>query len=131
MAAGITLDVGVLVAAERNEQKFWMYWRTLAHIPKTVPTTVLAQVWRGDSSIPLLRALEGCFVEPLFETDAKAAGELCARTRTRDIVDATVMVTAVRRGDDILTTDIRDLRRLTAGLRFAGRIVDFDRLADP
>ncbi|MEX1102726.1 MAG: PIN domain-containing protein, partial [Dehalococcoidia bacterium] len=127
----ITVDAGVLLAAERNEQKFWMYWRTLAHLSKVVPTPVLAQVWRGDESIPLLRALEGCRIEPLDEADAKAAGELCARTRTRDVVDATVMVSAARRGDDILTTDVRDLRRLTAGLRFTGRIVDFDRLANP
>ncbi|MGH2607557.1 MAG: PIN domain-containing protein [Tepidiformaceae bacterium] len=131
MAGGITIDAGVLVAAERNDQKFWMYWRTLAHVQKVVPTPVLAQVWRGDASIPLLRALEGCLIEPLFEDDAKAAGELCARTRSKDVVDATVMVSAARRRDDILTTDVRDLRRLTAGLRFSGRIIDFDRLANP
>jgi predicted nucleic acid-binding protein len=45
---------------------------------------------------------------------AKTAGELCGTSKTRDIVDAAVVASAARRGDAILTSDSRDLRRLAS-----------------
>ena len=125
MAGGVTLDAGVLLAAERNERRFWALWRELATVPKVIPAGVLAQVWRGRQSDPLLRVLDACQVEPLARWNAQRVGELLARTGTRDTVDAAVMFGAAHRGDDILTTDVPDLRRLTAGLTFSGRIVDY------
>lgn len=125
MAGGVTLDAGPLVAAERNDRRFWALWREIAPLPKVIPAGVLAQVWRGQRSVPLIRVIDACRIEPLSRWNAEKIGELLARTGTRDIVDAAVMFGAAYRGDDILTTDVRDLRRLTVGVPFEGRIVDF------
>jgi hypothetical protein len=126
LAGGVVLDAGVLVAAERNEKRFWAVWDEIIDLPKLVPTPVLAQVWRGQPSAALERVLKACRIQILDVWAAKRVGELCARTRTSDIADATVMFLASLRGDDVLTTDLRDMRRLTAGLVFRGRIMDFD-----
>jgi hypothetical protein len=56
-------------------------------------------------------------MESLDEGLAKEAGELLGRTKTSDVVDAAVVAGAARRGDVVLTSDPRDLRRL-AGADF-------------
>jgi predicted nucleic acid-binding protein len=56
--------------------------------------------------------VNACFVDPLDEALAKAAGELCGKAKVADVVDAAVVASAARRGDAILTGDPRDLRRL-------------------
>lgn len=47
---------------------------------------------------------------------ARAAGALCAAAGTSDVVDATVVAGAVARGDAVLSSDPRDLRRLAEAL---------------
>lgn len=56
--------------------------------------------------------LSACEVEDLDEFFAKEAGALCGRSGTADVVDATVVVSAARRNDDVLTSDPADLARL-------------------
>jgi hypothetical protein len=51
-------------------------------------------------------------VVPLAENDAHAAGRLLAKTRTADVVDAFVVVVAVRNKAVILTGDPDDIERL-------------------
>jgi hypothetical protein len=51
------------------------------------------------------------------EADAHRAGELLAKSRTTDVVDAAVVVLAVERGADIQTGDAEDIRRLTGAAR--------------
>jgi predicted nucleic acid-binding protein len=58
--------------------------------------------------------VNACTVDPLDEELAKAAGELCGKAKVADIVDAAVVASAARRGDAILTSDPRDLRRLAS-----------------
>jgi hypothetical protein len=58
--------------------------------------------------------VNACFVDPLDEALAKSAGELCGKTKVADVVDAAVVASAARRGDAILTSDPRDLRRLAS-----------------
>jgi len=58
--------------------------------------------------------VNACFVEPLDEALAKSAGELCGKAKVADVVDAAVVASAARRGDAILTSDPRDLRRLAS-----------------
>jgi hypothetical protein len=58
--------------------------------------------------------VNACFVDPLDEALAKSAGELCGRAKLADVVDAAVVASAARRGDAILTSDPRDLRRLAS-----------------
>ena len=57
-------------------------------------------------------------VVPLGETDAHEAGRLLGRTKTRDVVDAVVVTTALRQGAAILTSDPEDIERL---VRASGR----------
>jgi hypothetical protein len=49
--------------------------------------------------------VKACWVEPLEETLATSAGELCGRIRTSDVVDAAVVAGAAQRGDVVLTSD--------------------------
>jgi predicted nucleic acid-binding protein len=53
-------------------------------------------------------------VDPVDEDLARRAGELLAATGTRDAVDAIVVASAARRGDDVVTSDRVDIARLAA-----------------
>ena len=119
--AGITYDTGALVAAERNDRRMWaLHVGFLAQeVVPTVPAPVLAQAWRGGSrQASLSRLLAMCEVESLDEGQARAVGGLVGRSRHEDIVDATVVEGAHRRGDAIVTSDAADLRRVGQALRY-------------
>ena len=51
MAAGLTLDAGALIAAEKGERAVWAYFKeAIARgAPVTIPAPALAQAWRGNS----------------------------------------------------------------------------------
>jgi hypothetical protein len=49
---------------------------------------------------------------PLDGALARAAGELCGRSDTSDIVDASVVIAARLRRDRIVTSDTADLARV-------------------
>jgi hypothetical protein len=114
LARGLTLDAGALIAADRDDRRFWAYWRRALELGVvcTVPSPALAQAWRGPRNARLASLLAGCRVEPLTEPLARRAGELCGRSGTADIVDAAVVVSAASRGDEIVTSDVADIRRL-------------------
>ena len=124
--AGLTLDAGALIMADRGDRSFWAFWkeRTLRRASATVPGPVLAQAWRGPESARIALVLSACRVEAMDEQLAKLTGELCGRARTADIVDACVIAGAARRGDDVLTTDPKDLVRLAAFASGTVRILD-------
>lgn len=119
--AGITLDAGALIAADRNDERFWGFFRESVGrgVTTTIPAGALAQAWRGPRSARLAQLLEACEVHPMDEGIAKAAGELCGVTRTADVIDASVVIVAAARGEDVLTTDPEDLRALA---RSVGRV---------
>jgi hypothetical protein len=114
--AGLTLDAGALIAADRNDRSFWSFWaESLARgIVPVIPAAALAQAWRSHRQARLAQVVNACVVDPLDERLAKTAGELCGTSKTRDIIDAAVVASAARRGDAILTSDPRDLRRLAS-----------------
>jgi hypothetical protein len=89
-------------------------------VTPTVPAPVLAQVWHGGGprQAGLSRLLAMCFTEPLSEEQARRVGVLAARAHHPDIVDATVVEGAARRGDAVVTGDRDDLKRIadTAGV---------------
>ena len=62
----------------------------------------------------MAQLVKACFVEPLEEDLAKAAGELLGRAKGSDVVDAAVVAGAAGRGDLVVTSDAKDLRRLAA-----------------
>ena len=45
------------------------------------------------------------------------AGELCGRSGTSDLIDATVVVAAWRNGRTVVTSDPEDMRRLDPSLQ--------------
>lgn len=120
--SGVTLDAGALIAFERNDRRVVaMIARALERgLGVAVPAGVIGQVWRdGQRQARLARLLGSAAieVEPLDDARARAAGQLCGVTRTRDVIDASVVLCAKRRGHAVMTSDIDDLRRLDANLR--------------
>lgn len=115
----IVYDAGALIAAERGRREFLVMHREClaAEIDPIVPDVVLAQVWRGCAGQALLsRVLAGCDVTATGERTARAAGVACGRAGTSDIIDAVVVVTAVRLAAPVVTDDPTDLRRLADAL---------------
>lgn len=121
---GVTYDSGALIAAERGERPMWVRHRALLlrRVVPTVPASVVAQCWRGTPrQAQLARLLAGCDVEALDDTRAKATGTLAGQARTTDIVDASVVEGALRRGDLVISSDEGDLAILAAA---ASRHID-------
>ena len=116
--AGITYDTGALVAAGRNRRVVWaLHRRALERgLRPTVPAGVLAQAWRGGPQAELSRLLKGCRIEDLDAVRGRAAGQACGRAWTSDVIDATVVVGAVARGDLVVTSDPDDIRAVAAAL---------------
>ena len=115
MATGLTLDSGALIAADKGTAWWRAIWKEEAERGAlvTIPSAVLAQVWRGNSPrIALL--LQACEIEVLDERAAKKVGALLAKSRTSDVVDAAVVLGAAYRGDRIVTSDPEDIERLIA-----------------
>lgn len=84
-----------------------------------VPAGVLGQAWRGGPQAELSRFLKGCRIEDLTERQARESGAACARARTADVVDASLVVGAVGRRDLVVTSDPVDLRRVARALGVA------------
>jgi hypothetical protein len=116
---GVTYDTGALIAAEARDIRLWsLHDETLArNVRPVVPTPVLAQAWRGGPQHNLGRLLKGCVIEAFAENAARDVGRLLAASRTVDVVDAAVVVSALLRGDVVVTTDPRDLRILADSLK--------------
>jgi tagatose-1,6-bisphosphate aldolase len=55
-------------------------------------------------------------VPPLDEVLAEAAGVLCGRAGTSDVIDASVVLQARRERALLLTSDVDDMRRLDPGV---------------
>jgi predicted nucleic acid-binding protein len=121
---GTTYDTGALLAAEAHRRELWvLHARSLLRGERpVVPAAVLAQAWRGGPQAALSRLLRGCVVEDLDEPRARGAGVICARSGTRDIVDALVVAGALARADLIVTSDAGDLERISGALGSSIRI---------
>lgn len=113
--SGSTYDTGVLIAGERNDRLVWAIHRRLLEqgISPSVPSTVLAQAWRGGPQALLSRLLVGCEVRSFTEMHARECGRLLARSTSSDVVDASAVVIARERGDIVLTSDPDDLGPLS------------------
>jgi predicted nucleic acid-binding protein len=122
----VVYDAGALVAAERNDRRMWAEHRVRLELGLSVavPAPVVAQVSRSPRQVQLRRLLAGCEVVDFGEADAHAVGRLLASSRTKDVVDATVVELAIRRGADIVTGDRRDLSKLTAAAGARLRILE-------
>lgn len=116
MMATVVLDAGALVALDRGDPGVWATVDEAASTAITVlvPVGVLAQAWRGGPrQARLASALKKCRDVPLDGQTARELGVLCGETRTSDVIDASVAVTAARasrRGPvAVLTSDRNDI----------------------
>ncbi len=119
--SGLTFDTGSLIGIERGSSRVGAAlvaarrkdWQV------AVPAGALGQVWRnGAKQARLARFLATDNVEviPLDERTAKAAGELCGRSRHTDLIDASVVICALARSHAVLTSDPDDIATLAPGL---------------
>jgi hypothetical protein len=120
----MVFDTGALIALERNDRVMWRRVKT-AFLNGEIPVThggVVGQAWRGSGprNALLARALAGIDVRALDEDLGKRAGELLAKAKKSDVVDAALVLLASD-GDAIVTSDEADLEQLA---RAAGRLID-------
>lgn len=126
----LVLDSGALIALDRNDRAMWAILRVANDEGDAirVPAGTIAQAWRdGSRQALLIRALRYCEEVPLDGPVARAAGLLCGRTATADVIDASVAVAAAgsARYDDVavLTSDPHDLSALLATLEVDVHII--------
>ncbi|MCK0112544.1 PIN domain-containing protein [Ornithinimicrobium sp. F0845] len=121
MSTGITLDAGPLIQLDRGDRRVLLLLaRTTAVGARVVvPAPALAQAVRDPArQARLARLLRQPLTEvvPLDRVEATQVARLLARTRTRDIADAHVVVCARRMATTVVTTDPDDLRALDPSL---------------
>jgi len=111
----LILDAGAFLAVERLDRSVVALIKRERLTERAPLTTggVVAQVWRGGRGrqAPLARLLAGVEIVPIDEYLATQAGTLLALSGRSDPIDASVVCLASD-GDDILTSDVADLRPL-------------------
>ena len=117
----VVLDAGALIAFERADPRMRALLREALRRGTSliVPAGVLGQVWRDGARQVVLRALLAgptTEVPPLDRVLAEAAGILCGRRRTNDVVDASVVLIARARRGIVISSDVGDLRHLDPAL---------------
>ena len=123
----LVLDTGALIALDRNDRPMWRRLKAAlltGHLPLS-HGGVLGQAWRGGGPRHALlsQALEGIDIRPLDEALGRAAGELLAAAKARDVIDAALVLLATD-GDVVVTSDPEDIEPLALT---SGRHVDIVR----
>jgi predicted nucleic acid-binding protein len=118
---GFTLDAGALIALDRGDRRILglLAEAERRNIRIVVPATVLTQAVRAPARQARLMRLIGhplTEVRSLSRQDAVSAGMLLAATRTKDITDAHVIVCALSADQPVVTSDPKDLRRLSSAV---------------
>jgi hypothetical protein len=111
----LVLDSGALLALERHDRSMWRRLKA-AQLAESVPVShggVVGQVWRGRGprQALLAKALAAIDIRALDERLGRAAGELLAAARRRDVIDAALVLLASD-GDQIVTSDPDDIEPL-------------------
>jgi hypothetical protein len=109
------LDAGALIALERNDRAMWQRLK-LALQAREAPLShggIVGQVWRGRGSRQALlaRALDVIDIRRIDAVLGRAAGELLARAKQDDVIDAALVLLA-NDGDQVITSDPDDLAPL-------------------
>jgi hypothetical protein len=123
----LVLDAGALIAIERADRDVIALIKR-ERLAGRAPLThggVLGQVWRGGRGrqASLARVLAGLNVLALDDELGRRAGILLGRTRRSDVIDAALVLLATD-GDEILTSDSKDLRPLVQATGVHVDIVD-------
>lgn len=111
----VILDTGALIALERNDRAMWQRLK-LALQAREAPVShggIVGQAWRGRGSRQALlaKALDVIDIRPLDAGLGRAAGELLARAKQNDVIDAALVLLA-NDGDRVITSDPDDLAPL-------------------
>ena len=117
----VVLDTGALIAFERGDAKMRALVREAlkARARLVIPAGVLGQAWRAPARQVPLRALvkmPTTVVPSLDQILAEAAGILCGRAGSSDVIDASVVLVARQERAVVVTSDAGDLRRLDPSL---------------
>lgn len=120
----LLVDAGGWIALERGALGARARHALAARANERIVTHggIVGQVWRdrGARQARLSQALRGAIVTPLDDALGRRAGALLAKTGTRDVLDAALVLLAVD-GDEIMTSDPDDLAPLAEA---AGLAVD-------
>lgn len=121
----LVLDAGALIGIARDDRRvaglIELGRRAGASLVTAAP--VVAQAWRdGSRQARLARHLSMIDIRDTRLAEAKAAGELLAAGGMSDAVDALVALLALP-GDQILTSDGKDLRILVEARRIPAAVV--------
>jgi predicted nucleic acid-binding protein len=106
-------DAGALIAIDKNDRRMWARYQVAVDDGRDirVPAIVVGQAWRDPRrQVRLGRFLVSCRVDPVGLETAKAAGILCGRAGTSDVVDAIVAIMAAATGAVIWTSDPGDIK---------------------
>ena len=118
------LDAGFLIGVDRGEQGARTFLTAASQAGTSLHTThpVVGQVWRdGATQSRLASFLRSVTVHAL--DDGQAVGRLLSLAGTSDVVDAHLVLVALRLEDAILTGDAGDLELIVAALGSKGPIV--------
>ena len=109
------LDAGFLISIDRSEQTAHTFLAAAVRSGTALHTThpVVAQVWRDGPRQARLAAFLKAITVHAFD-DGRPVGRLLAQSNASDVVDAHLVICAVRLGHDILTGDPHDITTLTA-----------------
>ncbi len=121
----IVVDAGGLIAAERGSNRLALLHKLDRNAQFIVPVCVVAQVWRdGRRQARLARFLNGCEIVGVAADAGQRLGALLGAAATDDVVDATVIDTAVQYSASMVaTSDPADMRRLVQTSSVALEIV--------
>ena len=117
MSIPYVYDAGVLLAVDGNDRRMWVIHHLAVEEGRRllVPAVVVAQAWRdARHQVQLGKFLHSCEVLPIGMETAKAAGVLCGKACTRDVVDAVVVTVALAYGAIVFTSDPGDIIHLGA-----------------
>ena len=111
------LDAGFLISVDRNQRAAQAFLTAAQRQHTSLHTTdpVVAQVWRNGARQGRLAKLLGALTIHPFN-DGRDVGDLRSRSRTSDVVDAQLVILALRLSDSILTGDTDDLTALASAL---------------
>lgn len=115
MTSPLVYDAGALIALADNDRRMYSMHATAVQEYRQifVPAVVVAQVWRdARRQVSLGKALAATEIVPVGAGTAKAAGVLCGRAGTRDVVDAIVVVMAATNAAIVFTSDPGDMKLL-------------------
>ncbi|HEV8245353.1 MAG TPA: PIN domain-containing protein [Polyangiaceae bacterium] len=113
---GIVLDAGAFIALERKNRTIVALTQLLVaeRTPLVTSAGVVAQVWRGGGQrqVPIAFLLRRVEVIKLDHAVARVLGRMLGASRSRDPIDAHVVLLARERGWPVLTSDPDDLRAI-------------------